>query len=342
MQHLGHTMRQPQPFYRKQTQSWYVQIKGRQHSLGKDKDAALQEYYRLMAGEAPVTCKTPAVQVIDQFLLWTQQNRAPATYDWYFHHCQGFAKFIGAKLTVADIKANHVTRWLEKSYQAAGPTHQNGACRAVSRAFNWARKQGLIQSNPIAGMERPAAEPREAYLKPEEWEKLIRSIRPDDPFADLLWFLRETGCRPHEARIVEARHWDKANRRLVLERKNSKGKKRRRVIRLNERATEIVTRLALKRPEGELFRNKIGKPWAKGTVICRFSKLRKKLGFALFPYILRHTWCTDALLRGVDPLTVAIFLGHTDASMVMKVYSHLVQQDEFLSQKLKQATGEVA
>jgi integrase len=294
------------PYYKKSHKGWFYDdanlkpVKLVKADDRKDKaarDAAFQEYHRLMAGEKPVTTRTTAVELIDQFLYWTQQNRAQATYEWYLHHCQGFAKFIGPKLTVSDLKANHVTRWLEKSYKAAGPTHQNGACRAVSRAFNWARKQGLIQANPVSGMERPAAEPREAYLKPEEWKKLIGSVKPTDPFADLLWFLRETGCRPHEARIAEAKHWDKSNRRLVLERKNSKGKKRRRVIRLNERATEIVTRLALKHPDGPLFRNKIGKPWTRNTVICRFAKLRKKLGIPLFPYILRQTWCTDALLR---------------------------------------------
>ena len=41
----------PKPWFREQTQSWYVKINGVQHSLGKDKKAADKQYHRLMAGE---------------------------------------------------------------------------------------------------------------------------------------------------------------------------------------------------------------------------------------------------------------------------------------------------
>jgi hypothetical protein len=39
---------------------------------------------------------------------------------------------------------------------------------------------------------------------------------------------------------------------------------------------------------------------------------------------------------------LGILMGHADATMVMRVYSHLTQNDEFLQQKLAQATGEKA
>ncbi len=43
-------MRQPKPFFRKQTRSWYVQIKGKWINLGADKDAAFETYHEMMAG----------------------------------------------------------------------------------------------------------------------------------------------------------------------------------------------------------------------------------------------------------------------------------------------------
>jgi integrase len=39
-------------------------------------------------------------------------------------------------------------------------------------------------------------------------------------------------------------------------------------------------------------------------------------------YALRHSWATNALKRGVDPLTVAILMGHQDPSMLARVYQH--------------------
>ncbi len=277
--------------------------------------------------------------------VWTKKNRAEGTYDWYLKHLQSFADYVGPRLTVFKVRAFHVSRWLDKRYVTVGDNYRNGAARAVNRAFNWARKQGLIETNPIVGLERPTFQPREDWLTPEQWEKTIASVPPDDALHDFLWFLHETGCRPVEARTVEARHWDRAHDRFVLERRMSKGHSRqsvieKRVIRLNERAVEIVRKWALKYPEGPLFRNNRGRPWKRSPLNSRCFDLRQKLGFPLFPYILRHTFCTNALLRGVDPLTVAILLGHKDATMVMRVYNHLVQNNEFLKQKLKQATGE--
>ena len=52
-----------------------------------------------------------------------------------------------------------------------------------------------------------------AQLKYEEWK-------------DFFTFLWETGCRVQEAVIVEAKHFQRSEERLVLPRKQAKGKKR--------------------------------------------------------------------------------------------------------------------
>ena len=56
-------------------------------------------------------------------------------------------------------------------------------------------------------------------------------------------------------------------------------------------------------------------------------KLRSKLAMSLVPrfslYALRHAWATRALQSGVDGLTVAILMGHSDPSTLARVYQHL-------------------
>ena len=44
----------PKPFYRKSRETWYVEIDGRQISLGKDRDAAFQQYHAIMAAPPEV------------------------------------------------------------------------------------------------------------------------------------------------------------------------------------------------------------------------------------------------------------------------------------------------
>jgi integrase len=56
-------------------------------------------------------------------------------------------------------------------------------------------------------------------------------------------------------------------------------------------------------------------------------------------YDLRHAWATRALQRGVDPLTAAILLGHTDPSCLCKVYQHLAHDPDFLRHAARKASG---
>ena len=68
-----------------------------------------------------------------------------------------------------------VSRWLT-SHQYAGMT-AIVAVRAVTRLFNWAARQGILRTSPIAGVERPAAVPRECYVTAEQWERVLSVVK---------------------------------------------------------------------------------------------------------------------------------------------------------------------
>jgi len=71
-------MRTPTPWYRKQNQTWYVQIEGRQIRLGKDKKEAFAEYLKLMHVGVPKGNQTVR-QVLDAYWVWAQNNPAEET-----------------------------------------------------------------------------------------------------------------------------------------------------------------------------------------------------------------------------------------------------------------------
>lgn len=152
---------------------------------------------------------------------------------------------------------------------------------------------------------------------------------------DILAFLRETGCRPQEARIIEATHV--RGDHVILPKVDSKGLKYNRVIWLTPAAESIIRRPAAERPEGKLFRNRWRKPWSTGRLNERCAGLKLDLHF--FPYALRHTWITEALERGVDPVTLAILAGHRDTTMICRVYQHLARVPGHLKASLMKATG---
>jgi len=58
-------------------------------------------------------------------------------------------------------------------------------------------------------------------------------------------------------------------------------------------------------------------------------------------YALRHSWATQALLKGVDPLTVAILMGHEDPSMLSRVYQHLALNPKHMLAEAERATKQV-
>ena len=54
---------------------------------------------------------------------------------------------------------------------------------------------------------------------------------------------------------------------------------------------------------------------------------------------IRHSWATRALQRSLDPLTVAILMGHSEPSMLAKVYQHVAHDPEYTRAAAERATG---
>lgn len=73
------------------------------------------------------------------------------------------------------------------------------------------------------------------------------------------------------------------------------------------------------------------------------TKLINRLATSLAPryslYAIRHSWATHALERGVDSITVAVLMGHSDTSTLARVYQHLTQNPEFMREQATRAVG---
>jgi hypothetical protein len=180
-------MREPKPFFRKQTGTWYVQIGKKQHNLGADEQVAKQKYHALMAGRQPVTDETTVYAVLFQFLGWNKEHREPSTHEFYKRHIVSFAVQIGESLTVGELKPFHVTNWLNECYAktrkvdgktvaGVGDNYRRSAIRSVQRAFNWAVEQGYLAASPIAKIKKPAYKPRDTILAPEQWNQLVTAL----------------------------------------------------------------------------------------------------------------------------------------------------------------------
>lgn len=333
-------MRQPKPFFRKQTQSWYVQLGRRQISLGRDCKQAWQAYHELMAREAAVHEHPVTVaELCELYLEWCQQRRDPGTYEKNRRYVRSFVDEIGRRFPISKLRPFHISDWLSQ-HPTWTETTQNDAVSCVQRPFNWAIKQGRLDRNPIAQLEdKPRRKRREVAYSPEQWSVIQAAVK-DINFRDLLTFLWETGCRPQEARRLEGRHVDLRNGMVIYPPSESKGQQHERVIYLSATALEIVRLRCERYAEGPLFRNARGNPWTKDAIKCRLSRIKANVKIpVLCAYGIRHSFATEGLKNGVDSVTLAALMGHSDLAMVARTYQHLARNPQFLREQAERARG---
>jgi integrase len=324
-------MRFPKPFFRTSKKSWYLQLGKRQVSLGADRDKAFEHYRRLLlheTGQLPSAEPASTVgEIFDLFLEWAATNLE--SYAWYRHFLQKFADAYGS-LRVEELKPFHVTRWLTK--KTWGPTTQNKVIGILKRALSWSEKQGLLDSNPLKHLTKPASKRRERVLTDAERAEILGAAR-GRAFREFLLALQETGARPGEIRRLSREHIDLDNALWVFTKhKTSKRTRKPRVIYLTPAMLDLTRTLLARVPDGPLFRNSRGKPWTRNAIRCRFTNLRRKLPHLrdVVAYSYRHTFTTDGLERGVPIATMAELLGHSSTAMISTYYSHLAEKREYL------------
>jgi integrase len=330
--------------------------------LAEEKFVELRRVRR-MAPQA-VTART--ADVIEAFLAWSRQQLSEDTHRVNRYYCQLFAEHCG-QVAAREIKPFHLTAWIsemmsperverEKARRKKdveegrveprkqgrepkvwGQATAHNARVVAFRVFSWAKDEGLLPENPLAGMKRPKPTPRQRAMTDDEFNALY--AQAGGPFKDFLLALRETGARPKEVRELR---WEQvqADRWVLTKHKTSRKVQKARVIYLSETMKAMMARL---RGNGHthVFLNTEGQPWTMNAVRLQVSRLRKALGLPddLCAYLARHGFGTRAILNGVNPAVVAELMGHSSLEMVGKVYVHLADQHEHLQQAVEKVNA---
>ncbi len=325
--------RKPTPYFRKYTKSWYCTIDGNRILLGKNKETAFARFHEIMAnrhdlGSEVATC----YQLTQIYLDWCLKHRAKGTYDNHLRYLKSFIESVGKRLKISQIRKKHITAWVDdKGY---GNTSTADAISTVQRCFNWAVEEGHILRSPLGKIKKPKRTRREIFYTAKQWKQICSHVT-DQIFSDFLDFLWATGCRPKEAREVEAKHIHR--NLIVFPASEAKGEKHDRVIFLTKQIIPTIERLVEARPIGPLFVNRLGNPWTKDAIKCRLNRISKKVGFRVIAYGARHAYATDALINGVDPVSLSHLMGHVDTTMISRVYTHLSKSPQFLHAQAEKA-----
>ncbi|NOZ89333.1 MAG: tyrosine-type recombinase/integrase [Crenarchaeota archaeon] len=179
---------------------------------------------------------------------------------------------------------------------------------------------GLPVKVPVVRKPRPRSPDA---LKPEEVERLLNAAR-DTLDLLIVALLFETGLRAQEAVSLTLRDID-MERRVIRVRNAKYGEER---IVLYGPLTDQALRLHLAaNPPRSPDQPLLGISYS--GLYKRLKSLAKRAGLPpekVRPHVLRHTFATEALRRGVPLPVVQRLLGHRDIK-VTQVYLHLVDED---------------
>lgn len=167
---------------------------------------------------------------------------------------------------------------------------------------------------------KDASQRRGLYLERGQRRALLDAAV--GPVRDLIECVALTGCRPGDPAICLRADYDG---RTASVRFRSKDHDRK--IPLSPSAVVVFDRLAKgKLPKAHLFTQDGGKAWTADAWSdpVREAAARAGLPAGVTLYTLRHCWITDAIVGGMDLLTVAKLAG-TSLAMIEKHYGHLVQ-----------------
>lgn len=135
--------RPPKPWYWKARKAWFVTIDGTRHFLSEDKDAALTRFHELMADPRKRVVRSDSLAIIiDHFLDYCHEERAPDTYEWYRYRLERFVQTY-PDLRAHELRPLHVRQWLNSMNGLASGSR-------ISRGRRMRASCGPLQTEPNA------------------------------------------------------------------------------------------------------------------------------------------------------------------------------------------------
>jgi integrase len=247
-----------------------------------------------------------------------------------------------ARKPLAKLRANDVEAWRDELVPAEltgedrrkSRASANREMAALIAALNHAYKRQMVSTDmawaTVGKFRDVQARKHRRYVPLNERKALLSAAKDIETgaIAHLLEGLMLTGARPVELARATVADYDKSTGTLTLvSYKGAAAGSREREIPLRALSCEHVIKKQSsdKLPTAPIFTRDDGKPWGHSDWdhLVRAARIAANLK-PLTAYDLRHSFITDALTGGVDPLTVARVAG-TSLQMITQTYGKLVE-----------------
>lgn len=240
-------------------------------------------------------------------------------------------------LTPADLTKRHLER-LAAELLGGGRSRQTVKTymTAVNTFLAWCKAEGELEANLAAP--RPTVDRRVLDVLSRQDVERLEDAAATERDKLIVRVLADCGLRLGELRRLTVDDLVSQGRERYLRICGSKSHRDRLVpltaglyMRLDRYARRGRPASSSDRLFLTLSRGRSGdhQPLGESTLEQLVGLLGRKAGLRqrVHPHLLRHSFATELLRRGVNPIQVRDILGHTSLAMIDRVYSHLTTSD---------------
>ncbi len=279
----------------------------------------------------PVGEKGTINALVDEYLEYVQNNQAPLTLRekrrMLFGKLLPFFGNMYPDLITSPIIEKYKTKRLAES----GPKNRqiNMEILCLSALVKWAWIQGYC-SEPLMRFKRlPYARPLPGYLTREETRAFLKALNPQARV--IFAFMALAGLRKNE--VVRLK-WSQINLPGSAVLVQGKGN-RQRIVPLSPTLKALIEALPRssewvfpsrirKRPLPDPERLEKGKPLVDLRRSIEGAKKRSGISKRITPHMLRHSFATHLLEKGINLRTIQDLLGHAQVTTT-EIYTHVAQ-----------------
>jgi integrase len=194
----------------------------------------------------------------------------------------------------------------------------------LKAALNHAFREGKVHSDLAWRRVTPFKKVEAArvrYLSDDESRRLVNAC--SEPLRSMVIAGFMTGARYSELAALQVVDFDRDANAIHI--RTSKSGKPRHVYLTDEGRVYFERAIAGKASDEPIFTKPTGRSWRRSEQrkpllrACEAARIKPAIGF----HILRHTYASRLVMRGVALPVIAAQLGHADSQMVEKHYGHL-------------------
>jgi integrase len=294
--------------------------------------------------------KTNLREFLDQWLGAIRESVRPKTFWQYRQLVQQHISPVLGDVKLKDLRPDQIQGLYNLKLDSGLSPRMVVLVHAVlHRSLNQAVKWGLIGRNPADAVSRPKVKKKEMKTLNDDQVRAFLSVAKEDRYEVLFWLAVFTGMRQGELLGLQWSDIEWNKKRIQVQRQlqrlpgqglvftEPKSAAGRRTIMLStatiEKLREQLSILQRERQiagekwhENDLvFPSVSGQPLDQQTLDRNFKRTLRKAGLPSIRFHdLRHTAATLMLLQGIHPKVVQERLGHSDITLTLNTYSHVL------------------